>query len=988
MTGSAIKILFIFILIGESICQENFLKYLPVQDPNSYYSTNSLININGNESDKLLYFFSGGTGVLGQFSHLTQSYDGGISWSDPIRLPNYGPSDLNITISSTGRIMYIAGASIFNLIYSDDQGLSWSVVGNILSGFSVRDFSFINLPDNKIGLLNTSMNTLRIMYSEDDGLTWSSPDTILTSVQSSRMIISGTGEYFLFIKRPADNNIYILNSSDGVNWSDSRLLVQNNTELKKINCAVSDAGKIIVTFEKDVATPFDGIFQTDIFRISSSDNGYSWNAPTPITTYKGDDKNHNINSMNGKFLISFISNRDGIKDHPYFGFLPDDTDIKTPPYIYDYHHLPDEYSDDLPITIRALVDDDTHITSVKAVLQRNEEIPQTIFLRDNGLHNDSLPNDKIFGGVVPFKLAAGNAVSYYCIAEDDLGNIASTNKKFFSAPLDFNVKNYLFDNNRFQLPFGHDGNIGTVNIPGYGSGGKYDEGHILFSGGFFLSGYSNDFLWVNGVFRPSLIQDYNPGKVGSYPQDPKNIIYVIRSDDPPFGESWQNYRYAVMNGAPFYDGDFDGIYDPVDKNNNGIWDEDEDAPEMLGDITTWCVYNDSKQKFERRLNDVYPLGIEIQQTAFSFYFDENNLPDEKIYFRYRIINRGNESTVLDSVIFSFSLDHDIGDHNNDLVACDTLLNVGYAYSREDAIYGINPPAAGVTLVQGPPVYIPGVTFIDVDYDGFFNPFLDIPIDTAVSKTGSGIPTVFYPGAKNQSIISLHVIYAGFSVIDPIQNRFGVRNLQLGKRTDGLNYDPCNFPIGVVSGSVNCAEVNPVFHFSGDPVTQVGWINSLPWDIRFLLSTGPFQLRKDEPVDIWGVYVVGRGEDSLLSITEMKNNVQSTHNFYKQLPLYDERIPPVILPVEYRLFQNFPNPFNPGTIIRYQIPEAGFVSLKVYDILGREVATLVNEEKTAGSYEVEFNTQQTTFNKQLASGVYFYRLQAGNFIQTRKMVLIR
>ncbi|MDW8438824.1 MAG: T9SS type A sorting domain-containing protein, partial [Chloroherpetonaceae bacterium] len=85
---------------------------------------------------------------------------------------------------------------------------------------------------------------------------------------------------------------------------------------------------------------------------------------------------------------------------------------------------------------------------------------------------------------------------------------------------------------------------------------------------------------------------------------------------------------------------------------------------------------------------------------------------------------------------------------------------------------------------------------------------------------------------------------------------------------------------------------------------------------------------------------------------------------------------------YELAQNYPNPFNPMTTIRYQIPEAGFVSLKVYDVLGKEVATLVNGVKEAGSHWVTFNA------KGLASGVYFYRLQAGAFAETRKMMLVR
>jgi hypothetical protein len=86
--------------------------------------------------------------------------------------------------------------------------------------------------------------------------------------------------------------------------------------------------------------------------------------------------------------------------------------------------------------------------------------------------------------------------------------------------------------------------------------------------------------------------------------------------------------------------------------------------------------------------------------------------------------------------------------------------------------------------------------------------------------------------------------------------------------------------------------------------------------------------------------------------------------------------------EYDLAQNFPNPFNPSTTIRYQIPQAGIVTLKIYDILGSEVATLVNEEKLAGKYEVNFNASS------LASGVYIYKIQAGSFINSKKMILLK
>jgi len=85
---------------------------------------------------------------------------------------------------------------------------------------------------------------------------------------------------------------------------------------------------------------------------------------------------------------------------------------------------------------------------------------------------------------------------------------------------------------------------------------------------------------------------------------------------------------------------------------------------------------------------------------------------------------------------------------------------------------------------------------------------------------------------------------------------------------------------------------------------------------------------------------------------------------------------------FNVFQNFPNPFNPTTTIKYQIPELSFVTIKVFDVLGSEIATLVNEEKPIGSYEVEFNATS------LPSGIYFYRIQAGRFVETKKMILLK
>jgi|GEM_PF-288412 len=90
----------------------------------------------------------------------------------------------------------------------------------------------------------------------------------------------------------------------------------------------------------------------------------------------------------------------------------------------------------------------------------------------------------------------------------------------------------------------------------------------------------------------------------------------------------------------------------------------------------------------------------------------------------------------------------------------------------------------------------------------------------------------------------------------------------------------------------------------------------------------------------------------------------------------------IIPQTYSLSQNFPNPFNPTTVINFSLPKQGFVNLKIYDILGKEVMTLVNEQKSAGTYEVEFNASN------LASGAYFFRLESGEFSDIKKMMLIK
>jgi len=89
-----------------------------------------------------------------------------------------------------------------------------------------------------------------------------------------------------------------------------------------------------------------------------------------------------------------------------------------------------------------------------------------------------------------------------------------------------------------------------------------------------------------------------------------------------------------------------------------------------------------------------------------------------------------------------------------------------------------------------------------------------------------------------------------------------------------------------------------------------------------------------------------------------------------------------IPANYSLNQNYPNPFNPSTNISYQLPKSGFVTLKVYNALGKEVATLVNEQKQVGKYSVDFSALG------LSSGIYFYSIHSGSYFATRKMILLK
>ena len=433
---------------------------------------------------------------------------------------------------------------------------------------------------------------------------------------------------------------------------------------------------------------------------------------------------------------------------------------------------------------------------------------------------------------------------------------------------------YRLNINNINLPINSKGIIAAVNIPDpnpviSGAGGKFAGQVFLFSGGFLLSGYSNGTLFANGVASASLIENYTPGTAGNI-GDTRAQIYVVKTSDPDFGTSWQDYKDAVDLGADFYDGDGDAVYNPVDKNGNGIWDLDEDKPDILGDETVWSVFWDGIPAAQRtRFNTVPPLGIEVRQTVFAFA--SGGAIGNLIFVRYRIkyagLNDPSEPAQLDSVLFGVWADVDLGDANDDLVGSDVGRNAGYTYNEgPDPLYGTNPPCYMIDFFSGPVDYIAGVTFVDNNGNNLYDDGVDTPLDTAHSYRGQTIGIKTFPGAKNLPISSFISYINGDPVITDPDTREAARNYMLGKAYSGADVDPCTFSYGAVVGGVNCSTVDPRFWYSGDPVENVGWINSTPSDTRQMTNTGPFNLVKGEEKEIVVAYVVGQGADPINSIS--------------------------------------------------------------------------------------------------------------------------
>ncbi len=960
--------------------QASDIKHIPSQNENQSITESTPIVISDEE---IIVFYVNETKDT---IYSTSSDDNGESWGiqrivQAVQLEEQNQELLYLSVLKTNTGRLILAWSVLKdgmyLVHSDDNGNTWSVPQKILGGgthdLTQQNSEHLNLSQLNDGIIllcfnkGAFLNQLYYKESSDDGITWSEeaiefPGFELSGMTEQDLSIISLNNFDLLAiyqaKLSGITGIFKQISTDnGTTWSDTIRIVTLERYNEPIPKLVKRAdGSLLLAYVKEEPTQISSFNQVDIYYLVSIDSGEIWQEEKRFTKYVGNDEHLNISHYNGNTFVSFASERFTNKFQISYGIFEESIESFTPPYVISSNFSPSILElDTKDFTFQATIIDNNSINNVYATFA-DSLVAGELF--DDGMHNDEEPNDNIYANT--FSLPKNqNSISHVMSVnkiilpinnKGILANVTATHSfraKILSIDVDGYAGKYFTD---IQLNY-------SIN------GGEYEESGFLFSGGFFLSGYTNGELWANAVATVSIMENYLPGRVKDNPNNPENLIYIVNSTDRPFGIRWQQWKDAVELGADFYDGDKDGIYNPVDKNWNGIWDPTEDMPDLLGDQTAWCVYNDGETD-RIRFTDIDPQGIEIQQTLFA-----SDLPELEnvVFIRYKIFNRGTVAEILDSVYFAFWSDPDLGVHSDDLVGCDTTLSSAFCYNENgDQFYGENPPAFFTTLLQGP--VKPSSNPNDIGYD----------------RKGPQIGIMEQQGYNNSDINAFVRYVSSSPLVGDPNDEFEARNYMLGLNKLGNHMDPCDDPWSEVRGGVDCRQVDPLFWYSGDPVEDIGWLTVFGTDIREMLSTGPFTLEKDKPITIIGAYVLGRGTDAINSITVARANVQRAIEEYNNnfSSLAYEPGEPSYIVTDYILYQNYPNPFNPVTTIRYEIPEDGLVTIKIYDILGQEVKTILNEFKQATRYEVKFDAGG------LASGVYIYRMKVNDFITSKKMVLLR
>jgi hypothetical protein len=492
----------------------------------------------------------------------------------------------------------------------------------------------------------------------------------------------------------------------------------------------------------------------------------------------------------------------------------------------------------------------------------------------------------------------------------------------------------------------------SYNDSGSGSSGLLwpaaSQKNLVYRDGILWGGYVNGQLHVGGSHY---VTGLKPGRILSAgnaagPADPTYNIWKLKKgwETVPPGTEHDQLQFAYNNWPMLYGAPFE------DNNADGTYSVNVDKPRYMGDETLWFVANDLDSAQALSLFGTPPIGIELRGTEFAMASpDLQNVLFKKV----QLWNKS--TTPVTEMYISIWSDPDLGNADDDFIGCDSTLDIGYVYNSSDTdnVLGIHPPALGYVALQ-------------------------TPITPALSTDSAVFNGTSVSGFKNiqMNAFAFYVkLFAGFDdvVIGKKTGAESVYNNMKGNMQDG---SPCLDPLK-----------NRVTKWmAGDPVLGSGWYEGTGWpngpqpgDRKLLMSFGPFTFMPGEMQELVYAYCVGKGTSNLNSISVMRqlcSEVKSNYSKIGGITTTESK------QFDFQLMQNYPNPFNPSTVINYALRTSGKVTLKIYDVLGKLVETLVDEPQEVGWHSIAFS------GTSLPSGVYFYRLETQNSAKTRKMLLLR
>jgi len=492
----------------------------------------------------------------------------------------------------------------------------------------------------------------------------------------------------------------------------------------------------------------------------------------------------------------------------------------------------------------------------------------------------------------------------------------------------------ILDANSISTPFKSDGSCN-----GYGSfiwpsgtsmSARYESG--IFLGAKIGTDTLVSAGYYDGEFAPGKTVNGQP--VGYF--DPVYRKYKLRYGiNDSNREQWPNSLLGNSDqGAPVYFDTLNQTWKPID----------------LGHQTMFHAYTDSYPDLHRKLITA-PLKADVRQVNFAI--DAWNGIGRTIFQQYTIINKSN--SVWNDFCFGFYSDDDLGFASDDLVGVDSALGMAYTYNADDydEVYGSAPPAVGVVALRGPVVF-----------------------------TGNNADTAVFCNYRHLVRLPRYQ-HVKFNVMRwlaktyPYEWRDPATYVESYRALRGLlnNGQPIIHPLGYVT----------TFSHTGDPVAGTGWLLTQAGDHRLMIGVGPITMNPGDTQVFVIAQVIARGTSNLNSITVLRQTAMEAINYYRSC--YEPfpigiALPSSEIPERFALYQNYPNPFNPITWFKYQVPKTSYVSLKIYDVLGSEVAEIKNGIHKPGTYYVEWDG--TIF----ASGTYFLRMSAENYLHTIKILLLK